>query len=156
MRDALGVHVAQSRVAAGPQPSSAIRSAQSAKSAKPTKDEIAAAMQKMDAFQADIDNALARYQAAKASADQLATATGHKVEDPGKDLTSRAETLRTNLASWNKALQGSDRDAATKAGALATSTHDSMMRVLTDYESAVQSAKPDKLLERKFKTPWGI
>jgi hypothetical protein len=30
-----------------------------------------------------------------------------------------------------------------------------MMQVLTQYESAVQSAKPDKLPGRTFKTPWG-
>jgi hypothetical protein len=141
------------RIAGG---SSALRSAGSAKSAKLTKEEIVAAMGKMDAFQADIDDALARYQAAKASADQLAMATGHKIEDPGKDLTTGAENWRKTKESWSKALQGTDRDAATKAGALATLVHDSVMRILTDYERAVQSAKPDKLPAfQKFKTPWG-
>jgi hypothetical protein len=143
VRDVLGIHVAQ------------LGAAGSAKSAKLTKDEIAAAMQRVDAFQADINDAMERYQAAKAMADQLATATGHEVKEPGKDLTSRAETLRKNLASWTKALGAKDQDDVTKIGALATLTHDSMMRVLTDYERAVASAKPDKLPSRKFKTPWG-
>src|SRR6266478_1390378 len=130
------------RIAGG---SSATRSAGSAKSAKLTQDELKFAYQTMDEYRADIDKSQADYQATKASADQVATVTGHKFEDPGKDLTSRAETLNQNLASWTKALQGNDRDAATKARAAAKTAHDSMMQVVTKYENAVQSAKPDKL-----------
>jgi hypothetical protein len=162
MQDVLGIDAAQLEgAAAGPQPSSAIRSAEgamkakSAKSAKLNEEEIKFAYQTMDEFRADIEKAQARYQAAKASADQLASVTGHKFEDRGKDLTSRAETLNQNLATWSKAVQGNDRDAATKARAVATATHDSMMQVVTNYEKAVNSAKPDKLPGRTFKTPWG-
>jgi hypothetical protein len=143
------------RIAGG---SSAIRSAgsaKSAKSAKPTQDEITYAEKTIGEYRADIDKAQATYQATKASADQLAEVTGHKFDDPGKDLTSRAEVLNQALASWTKALQGNDRDAETKARAAAEKAHDSMTQVVTNYQHVVQSAKPDKLPGKKFHTDWG-
>jgi len=140
------------RIAGG---SSAIRSAGSAKRAKPTQDEITDAEKTIGEYRADIDKAQATYQATKASAEQLAEVTGHKFDDPGKDLTSRAEVLNQALASWTKALQGNDRDAETKSRAAAAKAHDSMTQVVTNYQHVVQSAKPDKLPGKKFHTDWG-
>jgi hypothetical protein len=59
------------------------------------------------------------------------------------------------MATWTKALQGNDGNAAEKARAAAKSARDAMVQVVTKYESAVQSAKPDKLSGKKFHTDWG-
>jgi hypothetical protein len=109
----------------------------------------------MDEYRKDIDKAQQSYEATKASAEQLASVTGHKFDDPGKDLTSHIETLNQALTSWTKSLQGNDANAAEKGRVAAKAAYDSMMQVVTKYESAVQSAKPDKLPGKKFHTDWG-
>ncbi len=124
--------------------------------ARKMKDEaIAYSAQKSDGFRGDIDKAMERYQAAKAKADQLETATGHKIDDPGKQLTSLAATLDKNLYSWSTSMQNKGADTASKAGALATQTHTAMMQVVASYEHAIDGAMPDSLPSVKFKTPWG-